>query len=87
MKKGILSLVAASIFSMNVGVAVADSSEFCQGFERGYITGYKRASGSSFDPFTPYCPFQPFKAFNDPQSDFEQGYVIGFEKGMQEGHR
>jgi hypothetical protein len=61
------------------------ASEFCDGFEAGYVTGYKQSSGSSFDPFVPFCPFQPFKGFNDPQSDFEHGYIIGYEKGLKEG--
>lgn len=65
----------------------AFASEFCDSFERGYITGYKQASGSSFDPFTPFCPFQPFKGFNDPESDFEHGYIIGYEQGLSEGRR
>jgi hypothetical protein len=65
--------------------AMAD--QFCDGYERGYATGYKRASGSSLDPLAPLCPLQPLKRLNDPESDFEQGYVIGFEQGMMEGHR
>ena len=60
-------------------------SEFCKGFERGYITGYKQSSGSSYDPYTPYCPYKPYKGYNDPESDFEFGYIIGYEKGIQEG--
>ena len=78
MKKLIL-LVA--ILSSSSAVA----SDFCAGFERGYITGYKQSSGSSFDPFTPFCPFQPFKRFNDPESDYEHGYIIGYDKGTTEG--
>ena len=63
----------------------ARASDFCNGFEAGYITGYKQSSGSSFDPFTPFCPFRPFKRFNDPESDYEHGYIIGYEKGLQKG--
>jgi hypothetical protein len=65
--------------------ALAD--QFCDGFDRGYIAGYKRASGSSLDPLTPLCPLQPLKRLNDPDSDFEQGYIIGLERGMQAGSR
>ena len=50
--------------------AFASQNEFCSGFERGYTTGYKQSSGSSFKPFTPFCPFQPFKGFNDPDFIF-----------------
>ena len=73
------------VFCFVSPVTAFAESEFCQGFKRGYITGYKQASGSSFDPFTPFCPFQPFKKFSDPESDFEHGYIIGYEKGLEEG--
>ena len=63
------------------------ASEFCDGFERGYITGYKQSSGSGFDPFVPFCPFQPFKRLNDPESDYEHGYIIGYETGLKKGKR
>ena len=65
----------------------ADRNEFCDGFKQGYITGHKQSSGSSFDPFAPFCPYQPFKRFNDPDSDFEHGYIIGYEKGLTDGRR
>jgi hypothetical protein len=40
------------------------------------------------DPLPPLCPLQPLKRLNDPQSDFEHGYIIGLERGMTEGrHR
>ena len=68
-------------------LAFSSQNQFCPGFERGYTTGYKQSSGSSFKPFTPFCPFQPFKGFNDPKSDYEHGYIIGYEKGMREGRR
>ena len=76
-------ILIISIFS----VSSAFADDFCKGFEKGYITGYKQSSGSSFDPFTPFCPFQPMKGFNDPESDFEHGYIIGLGKGMQEGSK
>ena len=65
----------------------AFASEFCDGFERGYIVGYKQASGSSLEPLTPLCPLQPLKGLNDPESDFEHGYIIGYERGLREGRR
>jgi len=81
MKKNIF-LVA--VFSILFSTSVF-ASQFCDGFEQGYKTGHKQASGSGFDPFVPFCPFQPFKGFNDPKSDYEHGYIIGLKKGMQEG--
>ena len=68
-------------------LALASQKQFCPGFERGYISGYKQSSGSGFEPFTPFCPFQPFKGFNDPKSDYEHGYIIGYEKGLREGRK
>ena len=66
--------------------ATADAgSDFCAGFEHGYIIGYKRASGSGYDPYTPYCPYQPYKKLGDPDSDFEHGCLIGLEDGLHEG--
>jgi hypothetical protein len=61
------------------------ASEFCNGFERGYIAGYKQSSGSAYDPYAPYCPFQPYKTASDPKSDYEHGYTIGYREGMSEG--
>jgi hypothetical protein len=82
MRKKVQILVLASLTIMP-SPALAD--QFCDGFKRGYITGYKQASGSSFEPFAPFCPFQPFKRFNDPSSDFEHGYIIGLQKGLEDG--
>ena len=75
------------VFFLLVAPTIALAHQFCDGFERGYSTGYKRASGSSLDPLTPLCPLQPLKKLSDPDSDFEQGYVIGLEQGMSHGHR
>jgi hypothetical protein len=35
---------------LNLSSFVFGKTDFCRGFEAGYITGYKKASGSSFDP-------------------------------------
>ena len=78
--KKLFICVFLSLFSVSVW-----ASDFCDGFERGYITGYKQASGSSYEPYTPYCPYQPYKGYNDPESDYEHGYIIGYEKGLQAG--
>ena len=67
--------------------SVAFASDFCDGFEQGYITGYKQAKGTSLAPLVPLCPLQPLKGFGDPESDFEHGYTIGFKKGMVDGSR
>ena len=63
----------------------ASADEFCDGFERGYATGYKQASGSSLDPLPVICPLKPLKKFNDPPSDFEFGYLLGLAHGQAAG--
>ena len=78
MKKAIGIIFFTLLFSTTVL-----ASEFCEGFERGYKTGYKSANNTSFDPFVPFCPFQPFKKYGDPQSDYEHGYIIGFKQGSR----
>lgn len=55
---------------------------FCPGFERGYMNGYRQAAGRS-SVFTPSCPLQPLK--RGMQSDFDQGYEIGLERGLTAG--
>jgi hypothetical protein len=80
--KAILAIVAILMWS-----APALADRFCDGFERGYITGYQRASGSSLAPIAPLCPLQPLKRLNDPQDDFEFGYVLGLERGFSEARR
>jgi len=79
-KKGIVGFLFLALFSFG---ALAD--QFCDGFERGYITGYKQASGSSLEPLPPLCPLQPLKKLSDPDSDFEHGYLIGLQRGMRAG--
>lgn len=65
----------------------AFASDFCRGFYAGYKTGYKQAKGTILEPLTPLCPLQPLKRFGDPNSDFEHGYTLGYQKGMYEGRQ
>ena len=55
------------------------ASDFCDGFEAGYIAAYQ----SPLTPFVPLCPMQPLKGFDSPKSDFEHGYLIGVKRGSQ----
>jgi len=83
MKKNILAIATlVALFSTNTL-----ASQFCDGFEKGYITGWKQASGKYYDPYTPYCPYKPYKKYNDPDSDYERGYIIGLDKGMKKGRK
>jgi hypothetical protein len=81
-KASIFTAVFLSLFSISVY-----ASQFCSGFEAGYITGYKQSKGTSLAPLVPLCPLQPLKGFGDPESDYEHGYTIGFRQGMSEGYR
>ena len=88
MKKNIYRFIALTIFSILFSSA-ALASQFCAGFEAGYITGYKQAKSTSMAPMVPMvpmCPMQPMKGFGDPESDYEHGYTIGFRKGNADGY-
>ncbi len=75
--------VFTAILFLLAGNALA--TEFCDGFEAGYKTGYKQAKNTSLDPLVPLCPLQPLKRFGDPDSDREHGYTIGFRQGTARG--
>ena len=84
-KKGYI--IKKVIFALFIGMfsISAFAYDFCNGFEKGFITGYKQASGRSGDPLVPPCPLQPSKGLSDPESDYEHGYIIGYEKGLRKG--
>jgi hypothetical protein len=75
--------IAGFFLLLNVSGALAD--DFCNGFERGYVTGYKQASGLSLDPLVPLCPLEQLKKLSDPDSDYEFGYTIGYRQGLAVG--
>ena len=79
------NFLVAAFFTLFSVSAFAD--QFCSGFERGYVTGYKQVSGQGLDPLVPLCPLQPLKKLSDPDSDWEHGYVIGLRMGMAAGSR
>ena len=76
-----ITLVAMTISSS----AAFASSDFCEGFDAGYIDGYKEESGSSMTPNTPTCPSRPLRSSGDPESDYDFGHNIGYERGQEEG--
>lgn len=61
--------------------------EFCDGFYEGYRDGWKRSSGSIFQPTVPLCPRQPRRSVRDPMDDFEFGFEVGEDQGEREGRR
>ncbi len=68
-----------SAISRNQGV-------FCDGFENGYITGFKQGTDYG-NPRSPRCPDQPYKDYSDPESDYEHGYTMGYNRGYNAGRR
>ncbi len=83
----ILAILTSALIGLLAVHAWADSDEFCLGFEHGYTAGFKRAKKTNIDPFVPICPIQPIKYWGDPESDFEHGFVIGYERGKAEASR
>lgn len=81
-----LTIAMALLFCL-VLPASADIGQFCAGYQKGYAAAYMRAASSGLAPIAPLCPIQPLKGFGDPQSDFEQGYLLGVEDGAMAGHR
>ncbi len=71
----------AGLVAVMASPANAGPVEFCDGFEAGYVAGYKREKNTPVPPIPHPCPVQPVKRLGDPQSDFEYGYAIGYGKG------
>ncbi len=81
MRVAVFLVAVAGLVAVTVGPADAGPAEFCDGFEAGYVAGYKREKNTPVPPIPPPCPVQPVKRLGDPQSDFEYGYAIGYGKG------
>ena len=82
MRVAMFLVALAGLVAVTAIPADAGPAEFCNGFEAGYVAGYMRAKNTSLAPISPVCPIQPVKRPGDPQSDFEHGYAIGYEKAM-----
>jgi hypothetical protein len=81
----IVRLVSALVGAALVLAAAlpAPASEFCRGFERGYVVGYKRVNGQGLDPPPPVCPMQPMRLLGETQNDFEHGFAVGMDHGIE----
>ncbi len=82
-----LRCFAISVAALLPLTSLAGQNEFCEGFYRGYYEGYKRSSGSIFDPAIPLCPLMPRKGPRDPRDDADHGYEMGYDQGWDEGQR
>lgn len=76
---------AAIVLILCAGQNQADDSQFCAGFEAGYISGYKKAAQTSFDPIPPYCPVAAAWSISAPESSWDHGYQVGYEQGLNDG--
>ena len=56
-------------------------TDYCKGFDQGYFVGYRHASGK--DSRSLQCPAQHDK---EP-SDWERGFRIGSQQGIEDGRR
>lgn len=83
----ILPCLVATLIALMPRISVAGQDEFCNGYYTGYLEGYKRASGSIFEPQIPLCPLQPRKGPRDPDDDHEHGYELGYDQGRDAGQR
>jgi hypothetical protein len=62
-----------------LALVAASQTDFCKGFSQGYFVGYRHAAGR--DPESvPQCP-----APSDKESDWESGFRIGSQQGLNEG--
>jgi len=77
----ILPCVIAALLTSLPLPSIAGQDEFCNGYYAGYLEGYKRESGSIFDPAIPLCPLQPRKRPRDPDDDYEHGHEVGYDQG------
>ena len=60
----------------------AFAGEWCAGWKKGYVAGYKNAHNTVLKPIVPICPLKPLKGFGDPADDFEWGYIVGLKSGF-----
>jgi hypothetical protein len=73
------SLIVAPMLVM--ALVAASQTDFCKGFSQGYFVGYRHAAGR--DPESvPQC-----SAPSDKESDWESGFRIGSQQGLDEGRR
>jgi hypothetical protein len=87
MSNKLLASLVACLTLAATQAAVAGQDEFCEGYYRGYLEGYKRESGSIFDPSVPFCPTMPRMRAGAPRDDTEHGYEVGYEQGRDAARR
>ena len=87
MSNKLLASLVAGLMLTTTQTAFAGQDEFCEGFYRGYMEGYKRESGSIFDPSVPFCPTMPRMQAGRPRDDTQFGYEVGYEQGVDAARR
>jgi hypothetical protein len=87
MSNKLLASLFACLMLATTQAAVAGQDEFCAGFYRGYTEGYKRESGTIFEPSVPFCPTMPLTQAGRPRDDTQFGYDVGYEQGVDAARR
>ena len=76
-------MISLTIAPMLIWTLVAFAqTDYCKGFHQGYFVGYRHASGKEPDS-VPECSAQHDKEF----SDWEDGFRIGSQQGIEDGRR
>ena len=81
--QGVLVLVMLLVV-LFVAPVEAARIDWCQGYTQGYVKGYRAATGKTMRPMVPMCPMRSMKRSYDPQDDYENGYLVGYEQGERQ---
>ncbi len=80
-------MVLGLLLSGNAYAASVNKADFCNGYKRGYGAGYQKATNLPYAKVPIYCPYKQgsnwYKKDSSSQSDFEHGYIIGYEDGLK----
>lgn len=60
-------------------MASKSKDDYVDGFRNGYIAGYKKFTGSSAACGVPGMPGRRGKRPSDPHSNYDWGFVVGYE--------
>lgn len=80
MKRFTLLLLTIAMFISLNAFESKPYSDFCDGFEYGYVRGVRSVKGDNYPaPTTPTCPIAPIG-----KNDYDGGYDIGYAKGKKD---
>lgn len=73
MKKIVIIL---GIFCLSFGIK---QSDFCDGWEKGYVDGWCYKKVNCYAPYVPHCPYPNYN-----EDNFMGGYKKGFLQGLND---